>query len=436
MRMRLIGTALVMLMLLSAVGSAAEDAPKYRIMPGDRVLINVLGQESLSGKFLVDTAGIIEVPVVGNLSVARLTLDELRQRLELELAKDVIRRPVVNVRIDEYRPIFVFGSVKTPGMYPFRPGMTVVGAMVVAGGEPKFETSSITATGDLIAAEERVSVLVSKRIKLFVRRAGLEVQRDERATLDLSLLPPDQRNLPETDDLADSERKRVQSEMTALRSEIELLQKQKPLMEAERDSFQAQIDAQKKILEVNTQRLADLDKLAVKGLARATSVVDMTVQQAIIEGAIGRLQAAKARNELDWTAIEFKIAEKLNTYRNKILLQIGEVKQELAESDVLLVSARNLRELRRHAAGVGRSADTLNNTYIVHRTIGDEQQRIAATPSMQVEPGDIVEVSTFNGDRYGQPSGVSFEGLRPSLLPTQPSDLPMLEKRANFNSTR
>ena len=55
---------------------------------------------------------------------------EIAQGLE----RGLILKPSVAVEVSTYRPFYILGEVNTPGQYPFRPDMTVLTAISIAGG--------------------------------------------------------------------------------------------------------------------------------------------------------------------------------------------------------------------------------------------------------------------------------------------------------------
>lgn len=117
--------------LLEQVGT---DEQSYRLGPGDRLRVNVLGSEDLSREFRVGDAGTISAPLVGEVKAAGLTIRELERELERRLAQGFFREPKVNIEVITYRPFYIFGEVTKPGEYPYASGMTVLNAVALAGG--------------------------------------------------------------------------------------------------------------------------------------------------------------------------------------------------------------------------------------------------------------------------------------------------------------
>ena len=89
----------------------------YRLAPGDRLTIVVYDQPQLSGQFIIDGGGGVLLPLAGGVSLTGLTLADAQKLIQDRFADGVLVQPAVSVRITEYRPIFVTGSVRKAGSY-------------------------------------------------------------------------------------------------------------------------------------------------------------------------------------------------------------------------------------------------------------------------------------------------------------------------------
>ena len=107
----------------------------YRLGGGDQVRIITFGEDQLTGEFRVDDAGRIAVPLLGGVTAAGLTPQQLEAAIAGDLRKrNLLRDPSVSVEVLAYRPVFVLGEVAKPGQYPYQPGMTVLTSVAIAGG--------------------------------------------------------------------------------------------------------------------------------------------------------------------------------------------------------------------------------------------------------------------------------------------------------------
>jgi polysaccharide export outer membrane protein len=117
---------------LKAIDQAPVQA-HYKLGPGDKLVINVFGDEKLSGERQVDGAGAFTFPLIGTVKAGGLSSGELENVLETKL-KEYMRQPNVSVEIVSYRPFYIVGEVRRPGSYPYVDGMTVMNAIAIAGG--------------------------------------------------------------------------------------------------------------------------------------------------------------------------------------------------------------------------------------------------------------------------------------------------------------
>lgn len=107
----------------------------YRLGPGDTVRIIVFGQKELTNSFEIDDSGVVDLPLLGPVPAAGQTVDGLARRIaSLLQERGMLLHPSVAAEIERYRPFYILGEVNKPGQYPFRPGMTVLTAVSLAGG--------------------------------------------------------------------------------------------------------------------------------------------------------------------------------------------------------------------------------------------------------------------------------------------------------------
>ncbi len=112
--------------------SASEDL--YTLGTGDELKITVYGEASLSGQFVVDQAGMISIPLIGDVKAAGLTLHEMKNTVRESLLDGYLKHPLLSVEVISYRPYIIDGEVVSPGQYPFQQGVTIRQAITVAGG--------------------------------------------------------------------------------------------------------------------------------------------------------------------------------------------------------------------------------------------------------------------------------------------------------------
>lgn len=114
------------------VGSV--ELREYRLGPGDKTSILVLGREDLSGEFEVDSTGRIALPLIGGIDAKGLSILDLEQTVKQYMELNHVVDPIVTVELVKARPFCVLGEVRKPGCFDYRYGMRAAMAIAIAGG--------------------------------------------------------------------------------------------------------------------------------------------------------------------------------------------------------------------------------------------------------------------------------------------------------------
>lgn len=115
----------------------AGDAPDYTLRSSDVVSIVVFREPDFSiDSVEVGADGMISMPFLGPVKVAGLTPRGLEKYLQQRLAEGILKNPAVSVNVSSYgsHQVTLEGSVEKPGIYSFRPGTRLSGALSLAGG--------------------------------------------------------------------------------------------------------------------------------------------------------------------------------------------------------------------------------------------------------------------------------------------------------------
>lgn len=126
------------------VGRSLSENNDYRLGVGDVVNIVVYGEDDLSlSGFRLSESGLIAFPF-GEIQALGLTLLQLETKIANGFRGKYLLNPRVSVIVKEYRPYFINGQVGNPGAFPYRPGLTVRKAVIIAGGfKPRASETSI-----------------------------------------------------------------------------------------------------------------------------------------------------------------------------------------------------------------------------------------------------------------------------------------------------
>jgi polysaccharide export outer membrane protein len=147
--------ALVLLLMLTGCATApgSSQAPKfnadaqaistYHIGVDDQLQITVWHNPDLSVSVPVRPDGKITVPLIGDVVAGGKTPEEVAAEVKDKL-QAYVRDPQVAVILTELRSheylsrVRVTGAVRTPVSLPYRQGMTVLDAVLAAGGTTEF----------------------------------------------------------------------------------------------------------------------------------------------------------------------------------------------------------------------------------------------------------------------------------------------------------
>lgn len=119
----------------------------YHLGVDDLVQVNVWGNDELSVEMPVRPDGKISMPLIGDVQAGGRTPKQVAEDIRVRLS-GYIRNPNVTVILTELRSheylsrIRVTGAVTSPVSLPYRQGMTVIDAVLAAGGVNEYAATS------------------------------------------------------------------------------------------------------------------------------------------------------------------------------------------------------------------------------------------------------------------------------------------------------
>lgn len=116
----------------------------YRVGPNDLIDIEIMDLDNMKRTVRVNAAGMISLPLIGAVSVAGLTSQELETRIADRYREKYLQNPQVSVFIKEFTTerITVEGAVAKPGIFPLTGQITLLRALALAGGFGPIANSS------------------------------------------------------------------------------------------------------------------------------------------------------------------------------------------------------------------------------------------------------------------------------------------------------
>lgn len=171
--------------------SSGKPSGAYRIGVDDVLRIDVWRNPEISTTVPVRPDGNISMPLIGDVQAGGSTPDEVARRIEEKL-RLYIRDPKVAVIVTQLRSheylsrIRITGAVATPRSMPYRQGMTVLDAILEAGGVNEFASPNGTR---LYRKEKGKTVVYRIRLDDILKKGRLETN--------LPLKPGDVITVPE-----------------------------------------------------------------------------------------------------------------------------------------------------------------------------------------------------------------------------------------------
>ena len=106
----------------------------YRLDAGDKLRVIVFGEKDLSGEFVLDEQGNLDMPLIGDIPAKGKSLQEAETVIVTRLKDGYLKDPKVSLEILNYRPFFIQGEVKNAGEYPYKADLSAHDAVAIAGG--------------------------------------------------------------------------------------------------------------------------------------------------------------------------------------------------------------------------------------------------------------------------------------------------------------
>lgn len=417
-----LAAAILVFTLCHPFGAAAR-ADEYRLAADTKVQVAIVqwnpakGEyqrwDALGGTFQVSQDGTLALPLIGALHVSDKTSIELAALISAQLREKagLLSAPEVTVEIAEYPKIYVVGAVTTPGAYPFRPGLTVLQALAIAGG--RYRPSADRQRPDTVTLRGELVTIRSDKLRLIGRIARLTAEIDGN---------PDIRFPPE---LTTDHNSQLVGEIVALEKALfaareNEIKRQLTTLADLRDMYTSEIqmldvkskESGKEIAQTE-EEVAGLTKLVQQGIATVARWSELRRVLVQIRSAHSEddIEALRARQNLsDATRKEFGIRDERQT---EIATQLRDSQGDLNKLSLreqtigqLLIDDTNGSL---GAAREGRS----ELRFAVVRPSQSGSAEVPASESTSLLPGDVVKVELETALLSGEPTDAAVSAAPP-----------------------
>lgn len=391
------------LALISAGGQALAEA--YRLGPQDELQVRVSDLRTGAGeayqwqafnnaKFAVAPSGRLSLPVIGEIDASGHTTAELEAIIgkRLQEKAGLAVKPDASVQIVKFRPFYIMGSVETPGEYDYRPDLTVLQAVSIAGGLQRLSTDALLGyTREALTTHGDIRDLTTRRLALLAQQARLDAEIKDGPLIftgDLQALGKGDRIIAEETQLFDSRK-------AALQAQISNLNQTKDFLKEQITSLDAKDQNTTRTIELIRQELDRVTSLVNKGLSAMPRQVEVSQTMAQLESNRLDAQIAMIRARQDVAKADRDILELKDTRRTKALEEAADTRVKLSETEAKLETARNLlfhAETRAPAEVLANNDAYSQPEYVIFRKAGGAATRLVVTDQEPVQPGDVVRV--------------------------------------------
>lgn len=394
----------------------AQDKVRLKVYEWRSTINAVFEWTSLNAEFTVGASGAVSLPILGEVpasgattaGLARTIGEALRERIGLTEA------PNVAVEVVQYRPFYIVGAVNKPGEYPYRPDLTVLQALSLAGGLIGSGEAGLRLSREIIAGQGDSQFSEAEALGLMARKARLEA---ELASAPAVTFPPELERRKGEVAVATVMRQEAaifEARRGALKTEIEALEQLKAFLAKGVESLQAQLKAQETERDLTRKELDGIASLVSRGLAAAPRQLELERVMSRMEGDRLRLQGELLKTRQDISRADLSIIEARNKMSSDVTTGLRETQTRLEQAVVRMATAERLlfdSQVTYPRLLSSRRADAKapQPLYRITRREGAQPRETTVTDSARVEPGDTLQVELPVPD--GLDGGPSAKGL-------------------------
>lgn len=409
------------LQVATSLGANAQRRPiplvkqsDYMLGPQDQLRLRILEWRAgageykewtaLNGDYKVSAAGNIVVPLIGSLRAANTTTRALSAVIAKRLKERVrlSQLPDVTIEIATHRPVYVVGEVQQPGEFPYRPGLTALRLVAIAGGIYRDPQNGQAAQTGKISAERALAQARIDLRRAYVRRSRLTAELALVESLDFTTVtfsrPAELTDGDDVDKLLLNEQQILTARIKGFSSKHSAFKALLKLLRQEGESLQKKIGTLKKQIQVAEKRNARTQALWKKRFISATGRLN-------IERDLSQLQSQM----LDHLTTALRVKQDIskadrgaeNARSDYMALITTELQEIDATIDRLKGAIKKEQQLLRIAiAGLPARSKLAEKTmdsvlFSIRRAgrAGAPEDVMEADATTPVKPGDVVIVS-------------------------------------------
>lgn len=394
----------VLLAFLFVGPAAAQDA--YRLNLSDRVALRIVAWNSitlefveydtLNGEYTIGTDGAMMIPLLGPVQAQGKSPVELAEELAALLLVRLgsVETPSVSLTVLSYRPVYLLGAVRTPGAYPYSPGLTAQQSIALAGG---IEIGPDTGPDRLSTLIRTTGTLQEIRIDLAREQVRAARLRGEMQGL-AEFASPDQTDHPgglaALQIIIDNERALFLGRREAQDRALAALDDNRTILESEiaaLEEKQASLARQAILLQ---EQVGNVEALVERGLARSpnfiavqSQLIDLENRQLDTETAVFR--ARQSIGDLERDRVEIEASRQL-----AVLRELQETEAEIERQVSRRSTTQQLMVAAEAILAEGTGVPALGLVYVITRETATGRVELEVRPDARMRPADVLEIRT------------------------------------------
>lgn len=381
---------------------------EYLLGPQDKVRLKVYEWRpsrdeifewtALNDQFTIGAGGELLLPFAGSVEASGTTPDELAGRIGNQLRDhmDLARPPDVSVEVVQFRPFYIVGQVMQSGEFPFRPNLTVLQAVSIAGGLRTREENLSRLEREVIIGQGDVDLLQLNYFTLLGRKARLESELASKDEISFPKEITDRQANSAIVHLMDQERSVFDARRDGVNTQTRALSELKDFLQSEGVSLEKQLTLFDRQIELMQKELDGVSSLVSKGLTAETREMALQRNMAEIQGSRLSVETAMLRARQETSRTDISILELHNQRMNEITIALRETQAELdgigRKSDTAVQLLHESEMAAPRLLALRAQALKTEPVYTIIRPSKSGLVEIAATEATNVEPGDTVKI--------------------------------------------
>lgn len=394
---------LALTVLLPALGWAAS-ASEYELGPQDRVRITIVEwtldelRSPINGEYTVGAGGNVSLPLLGPVQAGGVPVSKFAATVSrlVQEKLQLSQRPNTSVEVVQFRPFYILGEISSPGEYAYRPGMTVLQAVTLAGGLPRPMAGLLQAEREIVTERATIAASLASITELVARQARLQAELAGSDTIAFPEEITERKQIPEVAQIIATEEMLFDARKAMLSLAAQSEDKLEKLFQQEQEALELHSEALRAQLESIEGQLVVIRRLRDQGLGSPAREFELERAASETQGKLWDVNAQGVRAQREFAAQQEIKQRSVVELRQQIANELNDVKARLSAARNQASTSEDLIRLTQLHWSLEGSA-----RYTIVREDPKKADgaliETAATESTRIRPGDVLKIAIDRG---------------------------------------